>query len=107
MFGRRRMFVGTGHLDGLSKGRSVRLSRAKLTNALVAAMLAIAAQLAVVGLPGRPALAASAPRGCGYGTGGPEARALCWLDMSGYNQTLADRRGRPEDDRVGARRLYR
>ncbi|MFJ8816790.1 DUF11 domain-containing protein [Amycolatopsis thermoflava] len=36
-----------------------------------------------------PASAADAPVGCGYGTGGPSASTLCWLDMSAYNNTQA------------------
>ncbi len=36
-----------------------------------------------------PASAADAPVGCGYGTGGPAASTLCWLDMSAYNDTQA------------------
>jgi hypothetical protein len=30
------------------------------------------------------AQAQESPVGCGYGTGGPYARNLCWFDMSGY-----------------------
>ncbi|WP_246127773.1 hypothetical protein [Amycolatopsis rhizosphaerae] len=34
-----------------------------------------------------PASAQTAgPVGCGYGTGGPAASTLCWLDMSAYNE---------------------
>jgi hypothetical protein len=31
-----------------------------------------------------PTVAAEEPVGCGYGTGGPYADTLCWIDMSGY-----------------------
>jgi len=37
-------------------------------------------------------LASAAPgdgTGCGYGTGGPFADTLCWIDMSGYNDATA------------------
>ncbi|QIK63160.1 hypothetical protein G7068_08085 [Leucobacter viscericola] len=37
-----------------------------------------------------PTLATAAPQGCGYGTGGPHASVLCWIDMSGFNPTLAE-----------------
>jgi LPXTG-motif cell wall-anchored protein len=40
--------------------------------------------------PGDAADAAeNPPVGCGYGTGGPQAANLCWLDLSGYDETAA------------------
>ena len=36
-----------------------------------------------------PAVAQTAPQGCGYGTGGPNATTLCWLDMTAYNDAVA------------------
>lgn len=38
---------------------------------------------------GPDAARAAGPTGCGYGSGGPDAGTLCWLDMSGYNDTQA------------------
>jgi len=49
---------------------------------------ALAVVLAVLLLPAR-ALAQATPQGCGYGTGGPKATTLCWIDMSGYVDATA------------------
>jgi hypothetical protein len=43
--------------------------------------------LTLVAAPG--AAHAAGPTGCGYGSGGPDAGTLCWLDMSGYDDTQA------------------
>src|SRR5262249_8872263 len=31
--------------------------------------------------------AAAGPVGCSYGTGGPDASTICWLDLTAYNDT--------------------
>ncbi len=61
----------------------------RLASALVAAAGLIAGTLSTVQLLPAPAQAAGLS-GCGYGSTGAQAGALCWLDMSGYNQSLAD-----------------
>ena len=40
-------------------------------------------------LLGAAPAAAAGPSGCAYGTGGSQAGAICWLDMSGYDETQA------------------
>ncbi len=73
-----------------ARARRSRYSRMFFPAAAVAAAVAvIAGMLVTVALVARPVQAAG-PSGCGYGSSGPEASALCWLDMSGYNQSLAD-----------------
>ncbi len=61
----------------------------RLASTLVAVAGLVVGTLSTVQLLPAPAQAAG-PTGCGYGSTGAEAGALCWLDMSGYNQTLAD-----------------
>ena len=63
--------------------------------AFAASALALAAL--VPALPGAPVASAapSGPVGCGYGTGGPFADTLCWIDMSAYNDGLARGAGQP------------
>src|ERR671933_2936935 len=48
--------------------------------------VAIAPALLVLALLLPPHASAA---GCGYGTGGAYASNLCWLDMTGYNDTTA------------------
>jgi hypothetical protein len=64
-------------------------SRGPVVAALVASLALVAGLLTAIVLVASPVQAAG-PTGCGYGSTGPQAGALCWLDMSGYNQTLAD-----------------
>lgn len=52
------------------------------------ARLATAASVIAAGaLLGTPAAAQTT--GCGYGTGGEFANTICWIDMSGFDQTTA------------------
>lgn len=52
--------------------------------------LAVTASLAAPAAvaEGAPATAA-ATQGCGYGTDGPEADTICWIDMSDFDPTVA------------------
>lgn len=54
------------------------------------AVLVAASTVALAGLLGGASSAlAAGPSGCGYGSGGAEAGAICWLDMSSYDEAQA------------------
>lgn len=62
----------------------------------IAAALLIAG--GVVGIVERSGVASAAPvgaEGCGYGTGGPFADTLCWIDMTDYDYALSSGAGQP------------
>ncbi len=63
---------------------STRRITARLTLLLTSVVLS-----AVALTVGTGAAQAAEPVGCDYGSGGPNAGTLCWLDMSSYNDTLA------------------
>ena len=52
------------------------------------AVTAVALSAAAI-VAGAGAAHAAGPSGCAYGTGGPNAGTLCWLDMSSYQDALA------------------
>lgn len=57
---------------------------------LVAALLGAALTPGVFSVTPPAAAAAQAdPKGCGYGTGGPDAATICWFDFAGYDQATA------------------
>ncbi|GGF34540.1 hypothetical protein [Subtercola lobariae] len=78
-------------------------ARTRIGAVLAAAALAVAALALPAAASAAPAVQpaatstatahvqadASGPVGCGYGTGGPFANTLCWIDMSSYNDTIA------------------
>ncbi|MEV0585556.1 CshA/CshB family fibrillar adhesin-related protein [Nonomuraea sp. NPDC050310] len=51
------------------------------------ALLAVLGQTLVLTAPSEAAT--GQPQGCGFGTAGPSASTICWLDMSGLDQALA------------------
>ena len=57
---------------------------------LVAALLGAALTPGVFSVTPPAAAAAQAdPKGCGYGTGGPDAATICWFDFAGHDQATA------------------
>lgn len=57
---------------------------------LVAAMLgAVITPSIFSAAPPAAAAAQADPKGCGYGTGGPDAATICWFDFAGYDQATA------------------
>src|SRR6478752_6037708 len=62
-----------------ANGRRLRTRRLLGVPALLCAIVLLASAQAL----------AQAPVGCGYGTGGNEASSLCWIDMTGYDDTQA------------------
>jgi MYXO-CTERM domain-containing protein len=63
-----------------------------ITRAVGAAALTVAVAVSLSGaalIAGAGAALAAGPSGCSYGSGGPEAGAICWLDMSSYDETQA------------------
>lgn len=72
--------------NGLEHGRS---GRRPVVRAVAALTIAAAS---LVGASVASSVASAAPGdpvGCGYGTGGPFADTLCWIDMSGYVDATA------------------
>jgi uncharacterized repeat protein (TIGR01451 family) len=62
-------------------GGHARLPRPPLSVGLT---IMIAALVLVALLPAR-----AVGQGCGYGTGGPNASTICWLNLAGYSDSLA------------------
>lgn len=56
----------------------------RVTRTLRSFLVVALAAVALAAVPSSPTSAAEEPVGCGYGTGGPYADTLCWIDMSGY-----------------------
>ncbi|MCU1482716.1 MAG: hypothetical protein JWQ19_3502 [Subtercola sp.] len=64
--------------------------RAKRLRVLVGVAVAALASLALaVPTAASAAEPATGPVGCGYGSGGPYADTLCWIDMASYNDATA------------------
>jgi hypothetical protein len=56
----------------------------KVTRSLRSFMVVALCAAAFVAMSSSPTAAVDEPIGCGYGTGGPFADTLCWIDMSAY-----------------------
>jgi hypothetical protein len=54
-----------------------------------AQLLAVAAITGAMSIAAAGSARAAGPVGCSYGSGGPEAGAICWLDMSTYDEAQA------------------
>lgn len=81
--------MDAGTSDEARRARSARSPGRRARRSLGAAALVVAA--AGGSLPGAPAASAAPgdPVGCGYGTTGPSAGTLCWIDLSGYVDATA------------------
>jgi len=79
--------------QGPSNGMQPRSARGSLVQGARRPLAALVAAAALgLGMVSAPNGAAAAPGdgvGCGYGSGGPFADTLCWIDMSGYVDATA------------------
>src|ERR1700710_537758 len=96
--------IFTGQMDEDTSGgvglvlhpssRSFRATALLVVLAILAALLSVGVSSVV---SGSPALAAGAAQGCGYAdtsaNNGTFASTTCWLDFSGFDQTLARQPG--------------
>ena len=62
----------------------------RVTRTLRSFLVVALGAVALAAVPSSPTVAAEEPIGCGYGTGGPYADTLCWIDMSAYGGGTQD-----------------
>ncbi len=79
--------LDTQYMTLVNRSSRKRLSaRRLLSGGIVAALAALSIGLAA---PASVQAAEPQPQGCGYGTGGPLAETICWIDMAQFDSTQA------------------